>query len=294
MNQTRLFLKTDKQQAQRIAALFEAAFEEDALPLALAEDEEHPESWIVSLYVETVAVLKYKTRLRDILDSDTAKVTIQREDLGDIDWVSETLRELEPVRAGRFIVHGSHDRLVPRANEFAIEINAGQAFGTGHHGTTAGCLDMLYLCLKKLSYINALDLGTGSGVLAIALAKATSAAILASDIDPIAVKVARENFRINGCANRIRTIVSRGLGHRIFADRGPYDLIIANILAGPLQKMSASICSELASGGTLILSGLLPHQSARIIAVYRNQGLALSRRHFRDGWLTLVMTAKNL
>jgi ribosomal protein L11 methyltransferase len=150
---------------------------------------------------------------------------------------------------------------------------------------------MLERTLLKRTYSNTLDLGTGSGVLAIALAKATNARILASDIDPVAVRVARENFRLNHCANRINTAISRGLDHRIFAEQGPYDLIIANILAGPLQRMASAICSELAKDGTLILSGLLPHQKARITATYRDQGLALTMSHIRDGWLTLTFEA---
>ncbi len=259
------------------------------MPVANYEDGENPEVWAVSIYVDSTKAADFEARIVEILACVSPKPRVQREELGDIDWVIETLRELDPVRAGRFIVHGSHDRNIPRPHEFALEINAGQAFGTGHHGTTAGCLDMLERCLQSRQYTNALDLGTGSGVLAIALAKATNAGILASDIDPLAVRVARKNFRINNCTNRIISAVSRGLDNRVFAENAPYDLIIANILAGPLQRMAVSICREMASGGTLILSGLLPHQSARITATYRAQGLSLVRRHYRDGWLTLVM-----
>lgn len=265
--------------------------DEDGNPIALFEHDDQPGEWCVSLYVPDDEVDESEKKIKHLLGGDAFGLEIQREELGDIDWVSETLRALAPVRAGHFVIHGSHDRHIPHPHELAIEVDAGQAFGTGHHGTTAGCLDMLQQALLKRRYFNALDLGTGSGVLAIALAKATNANILASDIDPVAVRVARENFRLNHCSGRIDTAVSRGLEHRIFAEHGPYDLVIANILAGPLQKMAASVCRELAKGGTLILSGLLPHQKARITATYRDQGLALSRSHIRDGWLTLVFEA---
>ena len=289
MNQTRLFLQARKPEANHIYSILEAALEEEGMPISLFEHDDHPGEWCVSLYVDQDQADQLEERVSQTLGSDAFGLKIEREELGNIDWVSETLRELAPVKAGRFIIHGSHDRHVPKANEHAIEIDAGQAFGTGHHGTTAGCLDMLEAVLKIREYSNALDIGTGSGVLAVALARATNADILASDIDPVAVKVAKQNFILNGCADRIDTVVSRGLENRIFHEQGPFDLIIANILARPLQKMSASLCRELAKGGTLILSGLLPRQKSRIVATYRMQGLTLSYYHIRDGWLTLVL-----
>ncbi len=289
MNQTRLFLQARKPEANHIYSILEAALEEEGMPISLFEHDDRPGEWCVSLYVDQDQADQLEEQISQTLGSDAFGLKIEREELGDIDWVSETLRELVPVKAGRFIIHGSHDRHIPKANEHAIEIDAGQAFGTGHHGTTAGCLDMLEAVLKLRDYSNALDIGTGSGVLAVALARATNAYILASDIDPVAVKVAKQNFILNGCADRIDTVVSRGLENRIFHEQGPFDLIIANILARPLQKMSASLCRELANGGTLILSGLLPHQKSRIVATYRMQGLTLSYYHIRDGWLTLVL-----
>ncbi len=289
MQQTRLFLQARKPEANHIYSILDAALEEEGMPISLFELEDQPGDWCVSLYINEDETARYEGKIYELLGSDAFGLKIEREELGNIDWVSETLRELAPVKAGRFIIHGSHDRNVPRAHELAIEIDAGQAFGTGHHGTTAGCLDMLEACLQMRDYHNGLDLGTGSGVLAIALARATNATILASDIDPIAVKVAKQNFRLNHCAERISSVVSRGVENRAFREQGPFDLIIANILAGPLQRMSASVCRNLAIGGTLILSGLLPHQKSRIIAAYRMQGLTLNHYHIRDGWLTLVL-----
>ena len=240
MNQTRLFLQARKPEANHIYSILEAVLEEEGTPISLFEHDDRPGDWCVSLYVDQDQADQLEERVSQTLGSDAFGLKIEREELGNIDWVSETLRELVPVKAGRFIIHGSHDRHVPKANEHAIEIDAGQAFGTGHHGTTAGCLDMLDAVLKLRDYSNALDIGTGSGVLAVALARATNADILASDIDPVAVKVAKQNFVLNGCADRINTVVSRGLENRIFPEHGPFDLIIANILARPLQKMSAN------------------------------------------------------
>ncbi|MCB1430263.1 MAG: 50S ribosomal protein L11 methyltransferase, partial [Nitratireductor sp.] len=160
---------------------------------------------------------------------------------------------------------------------------------TGHHGTTAGCLDMLGLCLKENRYSRALDLGTGSGVLAIAVARSLPARILATDIDPVAVDVARQNCRLNGVASRIRCETAPGFAHRAFREEGPFDLVIANILAGPLQALARDLAANCAPGATVILSGLLPHQRARIVATYRLHGLDFVKAHIRDNWLVLVL-----
>ena len=159
--------------------------------------------WGYSVYVESAEADQWTAVIRDRLGHDCFGLEIEREDLVDKDWVSETLRELSPVSAGRFFVHGSHDRAAATGKRVAVEVDAGQAFGTGHHGTTAGCLDMLEVCLRESSGQlglprRALDVGTGSGVLAIALAKVCHIPVLATDIDPVAVAVARENCRLNG------------------------------------------------------------------------------------------------
>ena len=209
--------------------------------------------------------------------------------LPETDWVAKSLEGLKPVRAGRFLVHGSHDRGQVTANDVAIEIEAGQAFGTGHHGTTIGCLIAIEREAKTRPIGNALDVGTGSGVLAIALARLAKAHVLASDIDPVATRVAAENVRLNGAAAYVRTITAAGLGGRAFRDTGPYDLVVANILAAPLAALAPAIRRAVAPGGTVILSGLLPEQRARIVATYRGTGLVLSRSLIVDNWLTLVM-----
>ena len=205
------------------------------------------------------------------------------------DWVKATLEELVPVRAGRFIVHGQHDRARVPPNKLGIEIEAALAFGTGHHGTTRGCLLLLDEVLKACLPRRVLDLGTGTGVLAIAAAKALQIKVLASDIDPLSVRVAHENARLNGTGDWVETIQATGFSAPHFADRGPFDLVLANILANPLRQMATSMARHLAPSALVILSGLLPHQAQSVIAAYRARGLVLKRHLQIEGWSSLLM-----
>jgi ribosomal protein L11 methyltransferase len=208
--------------------------------------------------------------------------------LADADWVARSLEGLSPVRVGRFLVHGGHDRAARRRNDLAIEIEAGQAFGTGHHGTTAGCLAAIDRLAKTRSIRGALDVGTGSGILAIAVAKRCKVPVLASDIDPLAVRIAAENARQNGVGPLVRAIRADGVAGRAFGMRGRFDLIVANILARPLVALAPAIRRRLARRGTVILSGLLVGQQNRVAAAYRAQGLRLTRADEREGWVTLT------
>ena len=205
------------------------------------------------------------------------------------DWVKATLEELIPVRAGRFIVHGQHDRSRIPANKLGIEIEAALAFGTGHHGTTRGCLLLLDEVLKAYRPRRVLDLGTGTGVLAIAAARALQIRVLASDIDPLSVRVAHENARLNGTGDLVETIVAIGFSAPHFSRRGPFDLVLANILANPLRQMSTAMAGHLAPSALVILSGLLPHQAQGVIAAYRARGLVLKRHIQIEGWSSLLM-----
>ena len=181
---------------------------------------------------------QYKTRIASVLNALKINCEIETEVIYQTDWVEETLRQLSPVRAGRFVIHGSHDKQTIGFNDIGVEIDAGLAFGTGHHGTTAGCLEMLEKELKRRTFSNSLDLGTGSGVLAIALAKATKTKVLASDIDPVSTIVAKENARLNGVGNLVSCVTATGFNHPMITANKPYDLIIANILARPLQQLA--------------------------------------------------------
>jgi ribosomal protein L11 methyltransferase len=205
------------------------------------------------------------------------------------DWVAASLEDLVPVHAGRFVVHGRHDRARVAPNKLGIEIEAALAFGTGHHGTTRGCLLLLGEVLRAHEPRRVLDLGTGTGVLAIAAAKAQRKRVLASDIDPVSVQVARDNARLNGVGNLVQAVCATGFSAPPFASRGPFDLVLANILANPLRQMATPMATHLAPSALVILSGLLPHQAQGVIASYRARGLIL-RRHLKiDGWSSLLM-----
>lgn len=205
------------------------------------------------------------------------------------DWVKASLEDLVPVPAGRFVVHGSHDRDRVAPNKLAIEIEAALAFGTGHHATTRGCLLLLDHVLKHARPARVLDLGTGTGVLGIAAAKALHHPVLASDIDPPSVRVAAENAVLNEAGPHMRVIRATGFAAPDFARCGPFDLVLANILANPLRQLAGPMTRHLTPGARIILSGLLTHQAPAVIAAYRARGL-VPLRHLRiEGWSSLLL-----
>ncbi len=205
----------------------------------------------------------------------------------DRDWVTLSYRALPPVRAGRFFVHGAHDRGTAPIGAVALEVDAGRAFGNGRHETTYGCLMALDALAKRKRFHRPLDLGCGAGVLALAMARLWRVPITTSDIDPWAVAVARANARLNHLHRWVRPVQSDGFAHPALSAGAPYDLIMANILARPLKRLAPSIAAHLAPGGHVVLSGLLVSQDSRVRAAYRAQGLALLRRRRLGEWLTL-------
>jgi ribosomal protein L11 methyltransferase len=207
------------------------------------------------------------------------------------DWVAASLADLKPVTAGRFTVHGAHDRAQVAPNRLGIEIEAALAFGTGHHGTTRGCLLALDGIVKQRCPRRILDIGTGTGVLAIAAAKALREPALASDIDPEAVFIARDNARLNGVAPLVTVVRAQGLTGPGFLARAPYDLVLANILLAPLTRLARPMRRLLAPGARVILSGLLARQENAALAAYRPHGLKLVRRIPLGEWVTLVLSA---
>ncbi len=287
MQQIRLHFDVHADLAQSAYQALDTALEETGFPVAVFETDEKNAVWTVSVYCGEDARAQVSTAIKSVMDSLGVTPNIGEEALADENWVEKTLQDLAPVHAGRFVVHGSHDRNTVRPYEHGIWIDAAMAFGTGHHGTTAGCLHMIGRAMKRCRFFNALDLGTGTGVLAIAIAKAAHIPVLATDIDGIATRIAMENARLNGVGDAVTAITARGFSHRAIAVRKPYDLIVANILARPLQTMARDFASHLAPGGTAILSGLLPRQRARIAASYRLQGLHFVHAHYRDGWMTM-------
>ncbi len=286
MPQTRYFLTLPRHEAERAYAALDAAFEEDGLPLAILEADEASDLHEVSVY-DTDGTADVEPRAAAVLRDLGIDKTFGREIIEDTDWVSKSLEGLKPVRAGRFLVHGAHDRDAVRIGDIGIEIEAGLAFGTGHHGTTAGCLNMIADVLKRTRPRNALDLGTGSAVLAIGLAKMARIPVLATDIDPVATKVAAENARLNGVAAFVRAVTAPGFHHPAFAANAPFDLIVANILARPLMKLAPAMRRHLAPGGSLILSGILDRQRDAVVAAYAGQGFHHVRTTRREGWVTI-------
>lgn len=210
------------------------------------------------------------------------------ERLEDADWVARSLRGLPPVRAGRFIVHGSHDRARLPPGGVRIEIDAGAAFGTGHHATTMGCLQAFDRVLKRGRPRSVLDVGSGTGVLAIAAARAVRARTTAVDIDPQAVRVTRANAITNGVPALLKARRIEKTPERAYARLGRFDVLFANILAGPLLALAPHLARKLAPGGTLILSGLTSDQERQVTAAYRNRGVILDGRIRQDEWSTLI------
>lgn len=209
------------------------------------------------------------------------------EPLPDQDWIRLSQEGLPPVRAGRFFVYGAHDAGTVPHGVIPMKIEAGLAFGTGHHETTALCLEALSDLARARAFRNVLDLGTGTGLLAIGAAKLWKRPVLASDIDPVAVEVARDNAFSNGTGPLVRAVVADGLANPILARAAPYDLLIANILAGPLTQLAPSIIRSLAPGAVLLLSGLLYNQEKLVTSFYRSLRYVGARRS--GPWSALVL-----
>ncbi len=203
------------------------------------------------------------------------------------DWVASALAGLKPVRAGRFVVHGSHDREKVGLSDVGVEIEAGLAFGTGHHGTTRGCLLHFDRLLKRRRPRRVLDVGCGAGVLAIAAAKVLRRKAWLGDIDPVAVAVANANVRLNGVGSLCRAIVSRGVEARALREGAPYDVVFANILAKPLRLIAPPLAAVTAPDGEAIISGLLLADVAGELASWRAQGFYLAEQIDLEGWASL-------
>ncbi len=215
-------------------------------------------------------------------------IQISEERLPERDWLADNRRAFPPLRIGRFFVHGSHWQGAVPAGAIGIEIDAATAFGTGEHASTEGCLRALDLLARRRRFVHPLDIGTGTGILAIAAVKGLRRRVLASDVDGAAVRVAAHHVRRNGLAAQVRVVCASGYrSHAVRRSR--YDLIFANILARPLALMARDLKRALAPGGVAVLAGLLRRQEAMVVAAHRAQGLALERRLVIQGWSTLIM-----
>lgn len=229
--------------------------------------------------------------LRELITGAVGAEAAEKLEFGELeqtDWVAASLEGLVPVRVGRFVVHGAHDRDTVRSHEIGLEIPAALAFGTGHHGTTRGCLTMLVEVLKQHRPRAVLDVGTGTGVLALAAAKAMKSFVASGDIDPISVDATIGNARLNGAGPWLKPVTAVGVRHPAFYGQF-YDLIFANILAKPLRLLAPSICARAHYGAELILSGLLASDVAGVLTAYRAQGFSLKKKIMIDGWATLLL-----
>lgn len=225
-------------------------------------------------------------RMADIFNIEPLKFDIEL--LEDKDWVSESQKLLKPIDAGRFFLYGSHDHLEIPKNRVSILMEAGQAFGTGSHETTNGCLLAIDELAGNINPKQILDLGCGSGVLAIAMAKVWDATIVASDIDPISTETTIQNVKANDVIN-LTAVTSDGFENEILKSSAPYDLIVANILAKPLQILAPEIIGHLKEDGTLILSGLLKIQEEAVLEAYKAEGWDLEKRFPINEWHTLQL-----
>lgn len=223
--------------------------------------------------------------------ADVAEPGVESNPLPDVDWVRQSYAGIPPIHAGRFYVYGRHHlgRPIP-AGAIAFHIEAGQAFGTGHHESTQGCLLALEdLAKQGITVRRGLDMGSGTGVLAFAMARLWRCPVLAVDNDRTSVRICGENARLNGVAQWIRTRVSDGYSHREVGEWAPYDLVCANILAEPLCGMARDLAAHLAPGGRAVLAGLLTRQARRVFRRHRAQGLVLQDRLELGDWTTLVL-----
>jgi len=229
-----------------------------------------------------------KTHICTSLEINPSEVSLQSETIEDKDWVSHVQSGLKPVHAGLFFIYGSHDKDKTQGKEFTIEIDAAQAFGTAHHGTTKGCLIAIDEHAKQTTPNTILDLGTGTGILAIGAALLwPKAKIIASDIDPIAIGVAQYNTQLNNQTESIHTLCADGFDDETLQANAPYDLVIANILAKPLIAMASDLSQIIAQGGHAILSGILSTQANALITSYEATGLIhRSTKHY-DEWVTI-------
>jgi ribosomal protein L11 methyltransferase len=287
-------LECDEETARRIADIIVETF--DPAETAAAAFEAVTDSrdwkavpWIVEVYFGRPPD---EDNVRALVASaagpeDAAAVVFSR--VEEKDWVASSLEGLAPVRAGRFLVHGSHDRAAVRQNDIGLEIEAALAFGTGHHGSTHGCLLMLDRVGRRRRPRAILDLGTGSGVLAIAAALLFRRHVHAGDIDPVSVAAATANARLNRASAYVRPVHATGLAHPALAAGAPYDLVFANILARPLRRLAPAVARHMAPNAEIILSGLLARDVPGVVSAYGMQKLKLTHRIEIDGWVTLLM-----
>jgi ribosomal protein L11 methyltransferase len=263
---------------------------DDELSVSAFEDAKRPDLWTIALIhrgePDRLALL---ARLAPLAEPWQIALDLEIGPIPSTDWLYRTAENFPAQRIGRFWIHGSHVTQPPPAGAVPIRLDAGQAFGSGEHESTRGCLLALDRLAGRRRLKRVLDLGCGAGILAIAAAKCWPARILAADNDPLAVAVAQDNAANNGVTARVRCLLSDGYGSAVLRRSGPFDLILANILAEPLCDMARDTARHLAPGGTAVLSGLLERQADRVLAAHRPFGLRLRKQIDQGPWVTLVL-----
>lgn len=281
-----MFVAADETTARRLASILAETFDLEAVAASAFES---PSGWAVEAHF---ALEPDRQKVADLVRAAAGETTanaIRFEILEPKDWIAASLKGLVPVPVGRFVVHGAHDRVKLASNRIGIEIEAALAFGTGHHGTTQGCVAALERIAKAKRPKRILDIGTGTGVLSIAAARAWHRAVVASDIDPLSVTIAHENAEANRAGAYVRVARAAGVNAPAIRAGRRYDLIFANILLPVLKNLARSMRALSARRATVILSGLLPEQANAAFAVWRAQGFVLARRDIVEGWVTLTL-----
>lgn len=272
---------------QSVVTEVDEVFDDVALSLSSFEADVDGVEWVVEVLTEhELTVADVQARLARLSAKARA---VEVSYLKQKDWVSEVQKSFPPLQAGRFFIYGSHYKGELPAGSVPILIDAGMAFGSGEHETTSGCLRALDELGESRQFTRLLDMGCGSGILAIAMAKLWQRPVVAADIDEVAVKVTEENAALNHEAQHLLTCTSDGYQHPLIAEHAPYDLIVANILARPLVELAPDLARHLAPGGMVVLSGLLDRQEKDVLAAHEAQGLTLVSRYPQNGWHTLLL-----
>lgn len=281
-------LETSERAARRVADIVSESFDPAETAVAAFEAPDG-RIWLVEVFFREAPDEAAVRELVRVAAGEAVAACISFHEIAPTDWVRNSLDGLKPVRAGRFCIHGAHDRARVPASAIGIEIEAALAFGTGHHGTTLGCLRAIDRLAGRGRPLSVLDVGTGTGVLAIAAALRHRLPVLASDIDAVSVEAARANAALNRARAFVRVIHAAGLKDARFRRGGPYDLVLANILPRPLVGLATDLCALVATGGTVVLSGIIPPHANLVISAYRTRGLRLVRHETIEGWVTLTM-----
>ncbi|WJW79775.1 50S ribosomal protein L11 methyltransferase [Bartonella sp. TP] len=290
MQQARLYSEIQGPAAKEYFDKLTQLFEEEGLPVAIVEICDSKQLYEISLYTNETELELVKQKMLQLQLTLHLAIIVQIEILPDIDWVKHSLQGLKPVETEAFFIYGEHQRDKIPPHKLPIEIEAGQAFGTGHHATTVDCLKFLEYSIPVVKPEKILDIGTGSGILSIAAAKLAKklnihTQITANDIDPVAVKVALENIELNNVKSSIR--IYHADEQDIIKNAAPFNLIVANILASPLIHLAPTISNIIAPNGALILSGILISQAEKIVEIYKQHGFALESQLYTTEWASL-------